>query len=35
MRREKGAMLPLIAKHGSYTKAVEEYRRQMAAARKP
>ena len=35
LRREKDAMLPLIAKHRSYTKAVEEYRRQTAATGKP
>jgi 4-hydroxy-4-methyl-2-oxoglutarate aldolase len=28
LRQEKEALLPLIAKHRSYTKAVEEYRRQ-------
>lgn len=35
LRREKDAMLRLIARHRSYAKAVEEYRRQAAAARKP
>jgi regulator of RNase E activity RraA len=31
LRSEKDAMLPLIAKYRSYTKAVEEYRRQAVA----
>jgi regulator of RNase E activity RraA len=35
LRREKDAMLPLIAKHRSYTQALEEYRRRAEAARKP
>jgi regulator of RNase E activity RraA len=35
LREEKEAMLPLIARYKSYTKAVEAYRRLQAAAGKP
>jgi 4-hydroxy-4-methyl-2-oxoglutarate aldolase len=35
LREEKDAMLPLIARYKSYTKAVEEYRRRQPPPGKP
>jgi regulator of RNase E activity RraA len=35
LREEKEAMLPLIARYKSYTKAVEEYRRRQPSPSKP